>query len=201
VPEAPNCAWPKESRRRLTFLSLETKNIGEIYANRAMNSSDSGRNPLVVPSKDDSGYRNLAGPTIYNGASNSQDEFARQALTSRNKQVKKRKISPFNLMLILLGFAVAIVLYISNVIAVQQLVREIGVLRSQHQQILSEQEVLKAQINRMSSLERIRKMAEEDLGLKNPTETPRWIQIDADKVHDLEVQLAKDRSSSRKGQE
>jgi cell division protein FtsB len=104
-------------------------------------------------------------------------------------------------MLMLIGSAIAIVLYISNVIAVQQLVREVGVLRTRYQQILNEQEVLKAQINRMSSLERIRKMAEDDLGLRNPKDTPRWIQIDGEKVREIEEQMAKDRPTPRKKQE
>lgn len=181
------------------------KNIGEIYADQAMQDLNSpkpsmpGTSPFVedIPRRAD-------GPIIYGGtmpSPSSQDDFARLAQGARNGKIRRRKVSPFNLMLMLIGSAIAIVLYISNVIAVQQLVREVDALQTRYQQIMNEQEVLKAQINRMSSLERIRKMAEDDLGLRNPKDTPRWIQVDGEKVREIEEQMAKDRPAPRKNQE
>ena len=156
--------------------------------------------PVPAATRDVSGSE---GPVIYGGtmpSPSSQTEFTRQAVAERNSPVRKRKVSPFNLMLILIGFAVAIVLYISNVIAVQQLVREVGALKTKHQQMLDEQEVLKAQINRMSSLERIRKMAEDDLGLRNPKEAPLWIQVDADRVREIEKDKKNEQPVRKKSQ-
>lgn len=147
---------------------------------------------------------NSGGPTIYGGTMpppSSQDDFARQALHSRNKSVKSRRVSPFNLMLMLIGAAITIVLYIGNVIAVQQLLKDVSDEQAKLQQILNEQEMLKAQINRMSSLERIRKMAEEDLGLRNPKAPPQWIKVDGEKVHAVEEQLSARQAASRKNKE
>jgi len=167
--------------------------MGEIYSERALNEEP------VVPAPPAASHPEpelapLAspGPVIYSGTkpgSSPQHEFVRQALAARNKPVVRRKVSPFNIMLMLIGAAVAIVLYIGNVLAVQQLLKEVADRQAKLQQILNDQEMLKAQINRMSSLERIRKMAEDDLGLHNPKEPPQWIQVDGDKVRDIQQEL------------
>ena len=124
-------------------------------------------------------------PTVYGGT---MMENMGKELTApgNNRPVARRKLSTFNLMLLLVGIAVAIVLYISNVIKVNQLLAEINKLEGQHRRILMDQELLKAQINKMSSLERIRKLGEENLGLKNPTEPPVWIKVDEEKIRTLE---------------
>ena len=103
-----------------------------------------------------------------------------------NRRYTKRKVSPFNIILILMASAAAIVLYISNIIAVDQLVNDIHKSDVRLQEILNEQEILKARINQMSSLERIRKRAEDELGLKNPADVPGWIDVDQDKIRTLE---------------
>ena len=105
---------------------------------------------------------------------------------SRNRRIVKRRTSPFTIILVLLGAAVAIVLYISNIIAVNQLMAEINVLQSQYNRITMEQEILKAQINKMASLERIQEKAQQELNLKNPSTSPVWIKIDQEKLNDLE---------------
>jgi len=104
----------------------------------------------------------------------------------RNRRGIRRKTSPFNIMLILLGSAVLIVLYISNVIKVTQLLGEINRMETRHRRILMEQELLRAQVNRMSSLERVRKIGEEQLELKNPETPPVWIKVDQEKVRAVE---------------
>ena len=170
------------------------KNIGEIYAERALSPERGVKLPPAISSpENDHSPLTSTGPVIYGGTktdSSPEHDFVRQALSARNKSVTRRKVSPFNLMLMLVGAAIAIVLYIGNVIAVQQLLKEVADEQSRLQQILNDQEMLKAQINRMSSLERIRKMAEDDLGLRNPKEQPQWIQIDGDKVQDIQEQLS-----------
>jgi cell division protein FtsB len=103
-----------------------------------------------------------------------------------NRHYTKRKVSPFNIILILMASAAAIVLYISNVIAVDQLVNDIHKSDVRLQEILNDQEMLKARINQMSSLEKIRKRAEDELGLKNPADVPGWIDVDQEKIRTLE---------------
>lgn len=84
-----------------------------------------------------------------------------------------------------------IVLYISNIIAVDHLMMEINNLQKQHQRMVSEQEILKAEINRLSSLERINRKATEELGLMNPKEPPVWITVDPEKIREVENALQK----------
>jgi len=103
-----------------------------------------------------------------------------------NRKYTKRRVSPFNIILILMGTAAAIVLYISNVIAVNQLVNDIHKSDLRLQEILNDQEALRAHINQMSSLERIRKRAEDELGLKNPADVPGWIEVDQEKIRTIE---------------
>ena len=141
------------------------------------------------------------GPVIYGGtmpSPSSQDEFTRQTPAVRNKTVRSRKQSPFNLMVTMIGMAIAIVLYVGNVITVQQLLKEVSDEQTRLQQILNEQEMLKAQINRMSSLERIRKMAEDDLGLHNPKGPPQWLQIDGNKVQEIGRELSSKQPAPQK---
>ena len=103
-----------------------------------------------------------------------------------NRRYTKRRVSPFNIILVLMATAAAIVLYISNIIAVNQLVNDIHKSDVRLQDILSEQEFLKARINQMSSLEHVRKRAEDELGLRNPTDIPRWLNVDQDKIRTVE---------------
>ena len=104
----------------------------------------------------------------------------------RNRRTVRRRVSPFTMVLLLLASAVAIVLYIGNIIAVDQLLNEINTLEVQHRRILMEQEILKAQINKMASLERIQEMAEKDLGLVTPGEPPVWLSIDQEKIEKVQ---------------
>ncbi len=180
------------------------KNIGEIYADRALNGEPEEPSPRPVrPPEPDYAPLTSPGPVIYSGTTpvtSPQHEFVRQAFAAKNKPVVRRKVSPFNLMLMLVGAAVAIVLYIGNVLAVQQLLKEVADRQAKLQQILNEQEMLKAQINRMSSLERIRKMAEDDLGLHNPKDAPQWIEVDGDKVRGIERELSTREGAAGKSQ-
>ena len=107
-------------------------------------------------------------------------------LPPTNRRFTKRRVSPFSIILILMGTAAAIVLYISNIIAVNQLVTDNHRSNVQLQDILSEQEILKAHINQMSSLERIRKRAEDELGLRNAADVPRWLNVDQEKIRTVE---------------
>lgn len=103
-----------------------------------------------------------------------------------NRKYMQRKVSPFNIILILMGTAAAIVLYISNVIAINQLVNDIHKSEVRLQEVQSDQEALRARINQMSSLERIRKRAEDELGLKNPADVPGWIEVDQEKIRTIQ---------------
>jgi cell division protein FtsL len=150
--------------------------------------------PPQVHTPNSNGFREARRPMIYNGSGSrttslSADQTRADVYTPRNRRPAGRKVSPFNVVVLLFAAAVVIVLYISNIIAVDQLMNDINALQNQRQRILMEQEILKAQINRLSSMERIRQKAEEDLQLRNPKQPPEILPVDRDKIEELEQAL------------
>lgn len=135
-----------------------------------------------------------ARPDLYRGTMPVPDRPAQApnvVIPKRTKDPLRGKISTFNLILLLLGAAAAIVLYISNIIAVDQLLNDVHKLQVQHQKILNDQEILKARINQMSSLERIQRRAEEELGLQTPRQAPLWLPVDAKKIEEVKHEMKK----------
>lgn len=98
----------------------------------------------------------------------------------RRVSVKKRTKTS-NIVGYLFVGAAAALFYVGNVIAVNNLAKEVNDLRQKHAQILSTNEVIKAEINRKASLERITLMAQEKFGMMNPKEAPVWFEVDAAK--------------------
>ena len=95
----------------------------------------------------------------------------------RNRAVKRRKRSHFNLVFVIFTVSLLIVFYIWNKITVDRLVVEMNDLQNQYQKITNSSEILRAEINKKSSLERISKLAIEQLGLMHPKEQPVWLAI------------------------
>jgi cell division protein FtsL len=161
----------------------EQQHIGEIYAARAMEEVEPTPSSISIPKIRE------ARDMVYNGAaelSNDRTGSANILQASRNRKEKKRRISPFTVILLLLGGAVSIVLYIGNILTVGYLIVQINLLQTKHQQIVNEQELLKAQINRLSGLERIQQLAHDQLGLQNPKQLPVWIEIDPERLDEVE---------------
>lgn len=107
-----------------------------------------------------------------------------------NRPILKRRVSPSSVIFVLFGAAIAIVLYISNVIAVGNLLAEINALENQHRKMLMEQERLQFEIRQLASLERIQSRAESELGLAPVRVAPNWMSIDRDKIRDIEEALS-----------
>ncbi len=105
------------------------------------------------------------------------------------RQPRRKKLSTFNIIIFLFVFAVALVLYISNIIAVNGLVRDINRLEREYEQIRNTNEILRAGLNNQTRLEQISSVANDRLGLSNPVEPPRWISIDSDEVKKLQREL------------
>lgn len=101
----------------------------------------------------------------------------------------RRKTKTSNIVVILFAVAVVALLYVGNVIAVNNLAKEVSDLNARYSQIISTNEVIKAEINRKASLERISLMAQEKLGMTNPKEAPVWFEVDRDKEADIKKQL------------
>jgi len=99
-----------------------------------------------------------------------------------NKRVVRRKVSTFNIILLLFGLSISSVAYISNFLMVNQLVMEIGQLDTRYKEIVNANAALQAEINRKSAWERIGTIASEELGLRHPTEQPTWFETDDEKL-------------------
>jgi len=105
------------------------------------------------------------------------------ARPARKPAVKKTKMSTF--MVNVFVFVVGCLFYTSTVIAVLRLGREMNELTMRYNTVVSTNEVLRADINRKSNLERITLMARERAGMVNPREAPLWFEIDHARVDDV----------------
>jgi cell division protein FtsB len=164
-------------------VEYEKQNISEIFATNAMAKYEQATSPISIPKIRE------ARDMVYNGTTNPLNDEAAPVNTLQaphNKKQKKRRVSPFTIVLFLLGGAVSSVLYIGNILAVGHLIVQINVLETKHQQILNEQELLKAQINRLSGMERIQQLAHDQLGLRNLRQLPVWIEIDPERINEVE---------------
>jgi hypothetical protein len=161
----------------------DDQNLGRIYAARAMEDTAPPMSPISIPKIRE------ARDMVYNGTSQSLNDHevpANSLQPLRNKKQTKRRIAPFTIILLLLGGAVSSVLYIGNILAVGHLMVQNNLLQTKHRQILNEQELLKAQMNRLSGLERIQQLAHEHMGLQNPRQLPVWIEIDPERISEVE---------------
>ncbi|HTR81536.1 MAG TPA: septum formation initiator family protein [Bacteroidota bacterium] len=126
------------------------------------------------------------GRYLYNGTVLSAPPAAGQKPPGRvNKKAVQRKHSTFNIVSGLFLVAALCLLYTGNVIAVNQLMKEVNDLTNKYNALVSDNEVIKAEIARKSSLDRISTMAKDDLGLTNPAEPPVWFEVDQDKIDEL----------------
>jgi cell division protein FtsB len=103
----------------------------------------------------------------------------------------KKRTKTSNVVGILFLAATVALLYVGNVIAVNNLAKEVNDLNAKHNQIISTNEVIKAEINRKASLERISLMAQEKLGMTNPKEAPVWFEVDPEKEIEVKENLGK----------
>jgi cell division protein FtsL len=167
-------------------VKTETKNLGSIYGSTAMVESEPLVSTISIPKIRET--RDM----VYNGTEtvpNEKIESPDGSPIAMNKRHKRRKVSPFTVILFLLSGAVASVLYIGNILAVGRLMAQNNQLQMKHRQIINGQELLKAQINRLSSLERIQQVARDQLGLQNSKQLPVWIEINPERVNQVEEVL------------
>jgi cell division protein FtsL len=156
---------------------------GRVYAERSQESSET--DAIAVPRVHE------ARDTIYGGTMPFADgqPAPPPSVETRNRRASRRKFSPFNMILALLAMAIISVLYISNVLTVGRLLQQINDLEQAHQRLLNDQEMLRAQVNRLSSLERVEKIAQEQLGLRTPGQAPVWLPADEERIRELEQAL------------
>lgn len=123
---------------------------------------------------------------IYSG--DPQAHVAGYAVRANRKAVQRTR-STFNIILMLFGGGVAIVLYISNILAVNTLVREVSRLQAQYEKIASANQMLRAEIDGKSGLERIGKVATENLGLRYPEDQPVWFNVDEERLDEMKKNI------------
>ena len=99
-----------------------------------------------------------------------------------NRPVKRRKQSPFNIIVTLAAVSILIVFYVWNKITVNRLAVDANDLQTQYRKIESVNDVLRAEINKKSSLERIGKIATQ-IGLTYPKEQPVWFEVDPEHLN------------------
>jgi cell division protein FtsL len=164
----------------------EKEKLGEVYAARATAELEPPVSSISIPRIRE------ARDMVYNGKDTKQNietEPTDGIPLAVNKKPRRQKVSPFTIVLILFCISVASVLYIGNILAIGRLMTENNRLQIKHRQIQNAQELLKVQINRLSSLERIQQIARDQLGLQNSKQLPVWIEIDPERVNQVEEVL------------
>jgi len=103
-----------------------------------------------------------------------------------NKRGTHRKTSTFNIILALFAAGGLIILCVNNIVTVNKLADDVGKLRTQEEECLDAVAVLRAEVERKSSRERIEKIATEQLGMISPKEQPAWFTPEPEDVSSLE---------------
>ncbi len=114
---------------------------------------------------------------VYNG--DRQTDLAGYALR-QNRRPARRTISTFNIIVGLFIVCILTVLYINNIIVVNQRLAYVSELQGKLQRQLDRNATLQADVNRKSSLDRIGRIAVDELGMKYPQEQPVWFELDGD---------------------
>jgi cell division protein FtsL len=122
---------------------------------------------------------------VYNGEASGGR--ANDILPRSNRPVKHRKRSPFNIIAALVAVSLLIVFYVWNKITVDRIAVEVNTTQAQYQKIMSANDLLRAEINKKSNLERIGKVAAQ-LGLTYPKEQPASFPVDGEKLESLETE-------------
>ena len=101
-----------------------------------------------------------------------------QSQPRANRPFKKQKVSTFSTILALFLLAVVSVLYVHNIITVNQLVVDVENLKGTCGRIANMNEILRSEINKKSSMERITRIAIGQMGMMIPKQPPIWFDTD-----------------------
>lgn len=115
-----------------------------------------------------------------------QNRMPGYAVRTNARTKKRSKVKTTNVVGGMILFAAAALLYVGNVIAVNNLAKEVNDLTAKYHKTVAVNELLRTEINRKSSLDRISLMAQEELDMVNPSEAPAWFEVDRQKVQELE---------------
>jgi cell division protein FtsL len=102
-----------------------------------------------------------------------------------NRRGMQPHVSTFSIILMLFGLGIAIVLYVNNILAVNQLAIEREQLSRRLKEIQNANTQLQVEVSRKAALERIGIVAARELGLRYATERPVVFDIDEGKLEKL----------------
>lgn len=102
-----------------------------------------------------------------------------------NRRGVRRKVSTFNIILLLFGIGGAIVFYVNTILSINRLASEVGQLEAEYQKIQGINQALRTDVSSKSSLERISPSAVDKLGLRASQTQQVWFTIDRDKLREL----------------
>ena len=108
------------------------------------------------------------------GAGGGQNEY----LTRGNKPVKRRRKSPFKIVMLIATISILIVFYVWNKITVNRLDAEIGKLVEKQLVLEANIKHYGAEIDRKSQLDRIEDLATKKLGMIHNPEQPLFFTIE-----------------------
>ncbi|HUI10890.1 MAG TPA: hypothetical protein VL221_11215 [Bacteroidota bacterium] len=103
-----------------------------------------------------------------------------------NRRGLRRRVSTFNVMLLLFGIGGAIVFYINNILSINALASDTGQLEAEVQKLEGINASLRTEVANKSALERISALAEGELGLRASATQQIWFTIDRDRLKELE---------------
>jgi hypothetical protein len=101
-----------------------------------------------------------------------------------NRRGEQRKISTFNIILLLFALGIAIVLYVNNILAVNQLMSETHELETRLNKIRGVRDELRSDVSMKGALDKIGPAAKEKLGLQSQGQ-PILIDIDTKQLEKL----------------
>jgi cell division protein FtsL len=112
---------------------------------------------------------------IYNG-NTPKDEAPSKS--NAKAGTKHRRVNPLMMIFAILAIAFIAVFFIWNKITVTHLLGDINKMQIEYQKIVGKNEILRAEVNQKSRLERIEKIAQAELGLTYPKEKPVLFELD-----------------------
>lgn len=105
-------------------------------------------------------------------------DYSPPAQTRSNRPFRKKKISTLSIIFALFLLAISLVTYIGNIIAVNSLAVQLEELKTTYSSIENMNNILRSEINRKMSMERITKIASEQMGMTFPQQPPIWIEVE-----------------------
>jgi len=123
------------------------------------------------------------------------DKSDEQNGTADAAETKRRKYSSptvSKFIVILGGIVLVLLVIVNNSVTVDRLVIDISSLDSTYKEIKFQNDSLQAEVKKLSSAERITRIASEKLGLVYSSQTLDKIEIDKDKINEAEQKDARD---------